>query len=141
MTPDRVWQGQISIRTTTTYKKKDVDCNNLAPHGDLYLQSKKWIDHLPDSAEGKARCSLYEWVGIDIQKDVIYYPTCNVIFCVLCYRLFHSNFDIVNMEDSISTRFKRLKPRKSTNFFTLAWYKILRNACTTVLFTIGRILP
>ena len=39
-----------------------------------------------------------------------------MLTCVLCYYLFHSDVDILNMEDSISTRFKRLKARKSPKF-------------------------
>ena len=47
-------------------KKRNVDDNNLAAHGDLYFQSDKIIYHLPDSAEGMARCNLNMWVGIEI---------------------------------------------------------------------------
>ena len=42
----------------------------------------------------------------------MYGPTCNVNLCVLYYCLFHSDADIVKTEDSISTRFKRLKSQK-----------------------------
>ena len=94
-------------------KKINVDDNNLAPHGDLYLQLDKIIDHLPDSAEGKARCSLHGWFGIETHKDVMYFNKFNVNLCVLCYNLFHSYVDILNIKDSISTRFKMLKSRKS----------------------------
>ena len=55
MTPGRARQEWISIRTTTTSKEKNVDDNNLAPNGDLYIQSYKIIDHLPDSDEGKEK--------------------------------------------------------------------------------------
>ena len=37
----------------------------------------------------------------------------NVNLCVLSYCLFHSNFYILKMEDSVSTRFKRLKIQKN----------------------------
>ena len=43
----------------------------------------------------------------------MYCPRCNVNLCVLCHRLFHSDVDIVNMEESISTRFKKLKGQKN----------------------------
>ena len=79
----------------------------------LYVQSDKIIYHLPDSAEGKERCSLHMWVGIETHKDVMYCPTCNVKFCVLYYHLFHSYFDIVKMKDSISETFKKLKIQKN----------------------------
>ena len=59
-------------------KKINVDENNLTTHGDLYLQSGKIIDHLPDSTEGNSRCSLHRWFGIDTQKDVMHFPTCNI---------------------------------------------------------------
>ena len=44
--------------------KSNVYDNDLAPLGELYLKSDKIIEHLPDSAEGKARCSLHRLVGI-----------------------------------------------------------------------------
>ena len=34
-------------------KKINVDDNNLATHGDLYLHLEEMIDHLTYSAEGK----------------------------------------------------------------------------------------
>ena len=40
-------------------------------------------------------------------------PTCDVNFCVLCYRLFRSAVGIVKMKGSISTRYKRLKGQKN----------------------------
>ena len=141
LTPDRARQGWIRIRTATTSKEKNVDDNNLAPHGELYLQLKKMIDHLPDSAEGKARWSLHRWFGIDTQKDVMYCPTYNVNLCVLVYHLFHYDVDTVKMEDYISTIFKRLKSQKITKFCTFVWYKFPRNTYTTILVTMGSILP
>ena len=62
-------------------QRKNIDENNRATHGNIYLLSDKIIYHLPDSAEEKARCGLNSWVGIETQKDSIYLPTCN-IFCV-----------------------------------------------------------
>ena len=81
------------------------------------------------------------WVGIDTQKDVKNFPTCNFNLCVLCYHLFYSDDDIVNMEDSISTRFKVKKIQKITKFCTFVWYKFLCNAYTTILVTMGSIIP
>ena len=59
----------------------------MATHGDIYLQSDKIIDHIPDSAEVKSRCSLHMWVEIETQKDVIHCPTGNIAFvcCVAVY--------------------------------------------------------
>ena len=93
----------------------------MDPHGDPFLQPDRRIDQLPDSAEGKGRCSLYRLVGVYTQKYVIHCPTCNVNLCVLCNHLFYSGVEIVNMEDSISTIFKRLKSRKVAKFSTFVW--------------------
>ena len=102
----------------------------------------KIVDHLPDSYEGKEMCSLHGWVGIETQKDVMYYPICNVKLFVICYRLFHSDVDIVNIEDSIYTRYiKDLKFRKTTKFCTFVWYIFLGIAYTTILVAMGSILP
>ena len=61
-------------------KKINVDDNNLATHGDVYLQLEKIIDHLPDSAEKKARCSLHRWSEIDTQKGAMHCSTFNTTF-------------------------------------------------------------
>ena len=90
-----------------TPNKINVDESNLVPQVDLYLQVDKIIYHLPDSAEGKERCILHRWVEIETHNDVMYCPTCNDDLCVLFYHLFHSDVEIVNMEDSISTRIER----------------------------------
>ena len=106
--------------------KINVDDNNLAPHGELYLHPEKIIDHLLYSAEGKERFSIYRWVGIDTQKNVMHFPTCNVNLCVLCYNLFYSDVDIFfDMEDLIYTRFKRLKIRGETKICIFVWYTFL----------------
>ena len=39
----------------------------------------------------------------------MHFPTCNVTVCVLFYPLFNSDVGIVNIKDSISTRYKRFK--------------------------------
>ena len=98
------------------------------------------IDHLPYSDEGKARCGLNRWVGIDTQKDVMHCPTCNVNFCVLCSPLFQSDVDSLDIEYSIYIIFKMLKAIKITNLFTFVWYTFLRNAYTTIFVTMGSIL-
>ena len=86
MTPDRSWQGWISIITATKSKKNVYD-NILDPCGDLYIQSEKITDHLTDSAEGKARCSLHIWVGIETQKDVMHCLTYNIT-CLCCVNIY-----------------------------------------------------
>ena len=116
MTPDRSWQGWISIITATKSKKNVYD-NILDPCGDLYIQSEKITDHLTYSAEGKARFRLHRWVRIETLKNVIHCSTCNINLCVFCYCLFHFDGDIAKIEDSVSTTFKRLKiQNKSPNF-------------------------
>ena len=70
------------MRTATT-SKNSIDENKLAPHGDLYRQLEKIIDHLPDSAGGKARFILHRWDGIETQKDIMNRSTCNIT-CVCC---------------------------------------------------------
>ena len=86
--------------------------------GTFTLIRKKIIDHLPDSAEGKAKYSLHRWVGIDTQRDDMHCKTCNVNLCMLFYHLFHSDAEIVITEDYISTRFKGLKIQKNAKFCT-----------------------
>ena len=67
--------------------------------------------------------------------------TCNVNLCVLGYPLFHSDDNIVNMEEYISTRYKGLKAIKIAKFCTLVWYKIPHISCTSILVTMESILP
>ena len=61
----------------------------MTTQGDLYLKSDKKMDNLPDSAEGKARCSLIRWFGIETQTDVLNCPKFNITFayCVTVLKL------------------------------------------------------
>ena len=77
-------------------------------------------------------CSLNRWVGIETHKDVMYCTTCNVGLFVLWYHLFHSDVNILNTENPFFTRFKKLKRQKITKFYTLVWFKFVRNAYTTI---------
>ena len=129
----------IRIRNNTTNKKRNVDGSNLAPHGDLYLQPGKIIDRIPDSVEGKGIWRLHMWFGIDTHTGVINFPTWNVSLCMLYCHLFHSNLDIVNIDDSISTIYKRLKSQKIAKICTFLWYVFLSNSYITILVTIGSI--
>ena len=54
----------------------------------------------------------------------MYCPTYNVNLCMLCYRFFNSDVNIVNMENYISTRFKGLKSRKQPNFVPFCGLKL-----------------
>ena len=88
-------------------KKRNADDNNLATNGELYLKLDKIIGHLLDSSEGKARCSLHKWVGIETQKDVMHCLTCNItsVYCVTV------NFIIMlifaKMEESIKNKIQK----------------------------------
>ena len=63
------------------------------------------------------------WVGIETQKDVIHYTTCNInyVYCFIVYFILMLIF--ANMEDSIKNIYKRKKNEKLPNFVLLCGIK------------------
>ena len=104
-------------------KKSKVDDNNLATHEYLYHQLDKRIDHLLDSAEGKARCSLHRWVGIDTQKDVMHCTRYNIT-CACCVTIYFIMMLILRRWRTLFKKdIKVLKSRKLLNFVLLCGIK------------------
>ena len=102
----------------------NVDENNLATHGEIYLQSDKIIDLLPDSAEGKARCSLHMWVVMDTQRDVMHCTTYNIT-CVCCVTVyFILMLILIRWRNKLKKDIKVLKSRKLPNFVLLYGIKL-----------------
>ena len=112
--------------------------NNVYTHVDLHLQLEKIFYQLPGSAEGKSRCRLHRWVGIETQKDDVHFLTFNFNLCDFCYRLFYSDVGIVKTEDSIYTTYKRFKSHKITKFCTFVWYTFLHKTYATISFPMGK---
>ena len=99
------------------------------------------FDHLLDSSKGKARCSLHRWVLIDTQKDVMYFQ--NLMFTSLCCLIvyFILMLTLWIRRNIFLQDLKGLKSRKKPKCVLLWRSKFLRIAYTTILVTMGSILP
>lgn len=80
---------------------KHVNDDSLDPTSSLCIRLDSTLDHLPDPANGRARCSLHRWLGIETQKQVSYCTVCNVHLCVRCYRIFHTVPDMSKIKDEL----------------------------------------
>ena len=91
----------------------------MATNGYLYRQLDKIIDHLPDSAERKARFILHMWLGIDTQKDVMNFSKFNIT-CVGCVTVDFIMMLILWRYRTIFKGYRKvLKSRKLPNFVLL----------------------
>ena len=109
---------ESALKIPKTPKKINTYDNNLETHGDLYLQLGKRIDHLTDSAEGKAMSNLHSWSEMENQKDVMHCTTCNIT-CVCCVtNYFIMMLIFAKMDYSIKIINTCLKIHKTTNFLT-----------------------
>ena len=83
-----------------------TDASLCPREGTLNCRLNKSIDHIPVEATGRARCRLHWWGGIETQAKILACPGCGVSLCVKCYRLFHTEADIVGMKDKLIRSFK-----------------------------------
>ena len=63
-----------------------------------------------------------------------------ILTCVGCVIFFNYDVDIVNMEEYISTIYKRFKMQKNCQFLNFCVVYILHITYTTILVTMGSIL-
>ena len=65
---------------------RHVTDESLCPTtGSLKCRLDPAVDHIPDEANGRARCRLHWWGGVETQKKILACPGCGVSFCVKCY--------------------------------------------------------
>jgi len=98
----------IAKRRCTAITELSLDPNN----GSLKCRlSRNGIDHMHDkplNGKDSTRCQLHRWLGFEYCKYVSFCRACNVHLCVSCYRLFHTEIDIVGQKTELQ---QRLKPR------------------------------
>jgi len=69
---------------------------------------------LLDEAKGKARFSLHKWLGIETQKGITMFNTCNINLVKACFKLFHTEHDLVCMKKTPKLEYSN-STRKNTN--------------------------
>ena len=53
-----------------------------------------------------AKCQLHRYlIGKEVQKTVAYCKSCNVTLCLYCYKLFHTETNLVWKKDSLKEQF------------------------------------
>ena len=61
------------------------------------------LDHLPMPKTGSnVRCALHRWGNkTTVQRSVMMCPTCNIQLCLNCYKIFHSERDLVGKKNDM----------------------------------------
>ena len=117
--------SSITNSTPVSYNKNKriktglhhVTDQSLCPiKGSLRCRLDPQVDHIPDEANGRARCRLHWWGGVETQKRVLACPECGVSFCVKCYRLFHKEPNIVAMKAKLKKEFRKVVQPKTKSY-------------------------
>ena len=69
-------------------------------------------NHLPETVKSKSsECQLHKWVlggknaacrrHTRVKSQLSYCPTCNVVLCIKCYKLFHTIYDLNTIKGNI----------------------------------------
>lgn len=85
-------------------------CNDfsLAPNGNLKGRLDTCLDHLPTEKEStRARCALHRWVGVETTSQLSQCNTCGVHLCIQCYRLFHTEPDLLKHKDRLKKKYSK----------------------------------
>jgi hypothetical protein len=92
-------------------KMRCKSSNNKSLHpktGNLNCRLKKSMCHLPSlpiiKIVGKAKCGLHSWLGYKYCSNVSYFEGCNIHLCMHCYKLFHTETDLVSQKDYLKSK-------------------------------------
>ena len=87
---------------------KHVMDRSLAPGGSLQCRLDRHLDHLPYEKESnRARCALHRWIGIETSSQLSNCVTCGVHLCSQCYRLFHTEPNLVAMKEKLRKKYQK----------------------------------
>jgi len=102
------------VNQTKILRINQITDNSLCVHGSLSIRLNTSDARLPDESKGKARCSLHKWLGIETQKRITICKTCNANLCKSCFKLFHTEHDLVRMKKILKLKYSN-NTRKNTN--------------------------
>ena len=95
---------------TKKQKLPTRQCNDssLSPDGSLKERLDTCLDHLPSEKESsRARCALHRWLGIETTSQISQCKTCSVHLCIQCYRLFHTEPNLVNQKNRLQKKYSK----------------------------------
>ena len=102
------------MNETKRLRTNQIKDDSLYVHGSLFIRLNTSEVHLPDEAKGEARYSLHKWLEIDTQKGIAMCKSCNVNLCKACFKLFHTEHDLVRMKKTLNLKYSN-NTRKNTN--------------------------
>ena len=80
--------------------------SSIGTNGSLEIRLNNQFDHLPQIPQiKKARCGLHRWVGVEVRGHINFCATCNVNFCIQCYKMFHQNSNLLQSKHSIKNQY------------------------------------
>ena len=81
-------------------------------NGNLKGRLDRCLDHLPtEKLSNRARCALHRWLGIETSAGLVNCMTCGVHLCMKCYRLFHTEPDLLGKKKTTSIKIFEDKER------------------------------
>ena len=64
------------------------------------------LDHFPRPTRANIQCGIHKWVGMEIERNIGYCPSCNVNVCIACYSGFCSVTDLVKDKNKLNLKYK-----------------------------------
>lgn len=87
---------------------KHVMDRSLAPGGNSQCRLDRHLDHLLCKKESnRARCALHRWIGIETSSQLSNCATCGAHLCSQCYRLFHTEPNLVAMKEKLRKKYQK----------------------------------
>jgi hypothetical protein len=101
-TPARLSEARRSVRKEDNKKNakhhRSEKCTDKTVGPARRLTVKRLdpsLNHLPVPSREKLQCSMYRWLGIETQKDLMKCEACNIRVCVRCYYCIHTTEDLL----------------------------------------------
>ena len=114
MTASVEFSATAEVNQTKILRINQITDDPLCLHGSISIRMNTSVVHLPDEAKGKARYYLHKWLGIEAQKGITMCKTCNFNLCEECFKLFHTEYDLVRMKKTLKLKYSN-NTRKNNN--------------------------
>ena len=92
------------------------DTTITSPNGPYCRRLDKFVDHFPEIREGvnRPKCALHRWAADMEEKKNVYACThCRINLCVPCFKVFHTEMDLIAAKTKL--RYSFLSPAKATS--------------------------
>ena len=95
---------QFELKVLKKQRATVITYKNIS--GILSKRLDPTLDHFPRPTKANIRCGLHKWVGMETERNIGYFPSCNVNLCISCYSGFHSVTDLVKDKNKLKLKYK-----------------------------------